>query len=209
MRVAAVVLAAGVGRRFGAATKQLALLDGRPLIRHVVDAALAAGLDQVVVVVGHEAGSVAAALPDLPGVQVVRNEHYREGQAASVREGIGALGEDVEAVVVLLADQPGVSPSAIRRVRAAVEDGAEVARARYDDGPAHPVGLARDVFPRLLALSGDQGARAIFDEVAVSEVEMDGRRPPDVDTPADLARLGGSETRDDRLDHGRDDDRQQ
>ncbi|MDX1658663.1 MAG: nucleotidyltransferase family protein [Nitriliruptorales bacterium] len=207
--MAGLVLAAGAGQRFGDATKQLALLDGKPLVRHVVDAALAAGLDQVVVVVGHDAGSVAAALPDLPGVEVVRNEQYRAGQAASVRAGIGALAADVEAVVVLLADQPGVSPSAVRRVRAAVEDGAEVARARYDDGPAHPVGLAREVFARLLALSGDRGARAIFDEVDVIEVDVDGSRPPDVDTPADLARLGGSEARDDRLGHGRDDDRQQ
>ncbi|MDX1619375.1 MAG: nucleotidyltransferase family protein [Nitriliruptorales bacterium] len=191
MRAAAVVLAAGRGERFGDATKQLASVDGRPLVRHAVDTALDAGLDPVVVVVGHDAEAVTRVLPDSPRIRVVHNERYHEGQAASVRVGFGALGNDVDAAVVLLADQPDVSSEAVRRVLAAVTPGTVAARAQYDDGPGHPVAFAREAFRDLLELTGDQGARAIFDELALVLVPVEGPSPNDIDRPADLSSRTG------------------
>ena len=84
-RVAGLVLAAGSASRFGA-TKQLAEVDGRPLVAHVVDAALTAELSPVVVVVGHDADDVAAAVP--PDAEVVVNDQYVHGQSVSLRGGI-------------------------------------------------------------------------------------------------------------------------
>ncbi len=186
MRSAGVVLAAGFGRRFGAATKQLAQVRGQPLVEHVTRSALAAGLDEVVVVVGHDGVAVASALPEDPRVRHVHNPAYHDGLGTSVAVGLTELGVDVDVAVMLLADQPGVAPTAIRAVRQAVVDGAEIARARYDDGHSHPVALARAVWPLACRPSGDRGARQLFSQPGVVSVPVPGRRPGDVDRPGDL-----------------------
>lgn len=183
--VAGVVLAAGRGRRFGA-TKQLAELDGRPLVRHVVDTALAAGLDPVLVVVGHDADRVRAVLP--AQVEVVPNPDHATGQASSLRAAVAAAtAHPADALVVLLADQPGITPASVRAVTAARADGTPVVRAVYDDGPGHPVLFARAVWPDLARVVGDAGARQLLDDLSVSHVRVPGPRPPDVDRPEDLA----------------------
>lgn len=183
-QVAGVVLAAGRGRRFGG-TKQLAELDGRPLVRHAVDTALAAGLDPVLVVVGHDADRVGAVLP--ADVVVVRNPDHAEGQASSLRAGVRAAADhEVDALVVLLADEPGVTVASVRAVVEAGARGAAVARAAYDDGPGHPVLFAREVWPRLTAVVGDAGARQLLDDLPVQPVPVPGPRPTDVDRPQDL-----------------------
>jgi molybdenum cofactor cytidylyltransferase len=90
-------------------------------------------------------------------------------------------------VVVLLADEPDVVPTAVDRVVARVRDGALAARARYEDGVGHPVAFARGAFDRLLELEGDRGARGLLAELEVVEVPVPGPRPRDLDTPEDLA----------------------
>lgn len=182
----AVVLAAGEGRRFGA-TKQLAELDGRPLVAHAVGIAHAAGCARIVTVVGHEASQVAEAARFGGPTEIAVNDDYRSGQASSLRAGIDAAAEGSEPVaVVLLADQPGVPPDAVRAVVAAVQQGATAARTRYDDGPSHPVAFARTVWRRLSQLSGDRGARDLLAELHVAQVEAAGPTPLDVDTPTGL-----------------------
>ena len=186
-RVAALVLAAGSASRFGD-TKQLARLEGRPLVAHVVARARAAGLAPVVVVVGHEADAVAAAVED--GAEVVVNPDHEQGQSTSLRAGVEALESgDADAMVVLLADEPRVSPAAVRAVVAALASGAEVARAVYEDRPGHPVGFARSVWPDLLAAKGDRGARRVLGGLDVVPVRVAGAAPTDVDTPRDLEEL--------------------
>lgn len=182
--VAAVVLAAGRATRFGA-TKQVARVEGRPLVVHAVTAARAAGCEPVLVVVGHDATVVRAALDD--DVVVVDNPAYADGQSTSLRAGVAAATTtDAVALVVLLADQPGIPPAAITQVVAAHLAGAEVARARYEDGPGHPIVFARTVWPRLVEVTGDRGARDLLATLDVTDVPVAGRCPPDVDTPADL-----------------------
>jgi CTP:molybdopterin cytidylyltransferase MocA len=196
---AVVVLAAGGGRRYGA-TKQLAEVAGRPLVEHAVAAAHMAGADRVVVVVGHDAPAVAAAARRAGSVEVVGNAAFGSGMASSLAAGVRALLRPAaagapEVAVVLLADQPDVTATAIRSVAAALRPdrgpgGArpDAARACYPAGPGHPVAFRRAAWSRLLTLRGDVGARYLLEDLQVVEVPVDGPRPVDVDTLADLER---------------------
>lgn len=193
MTVAAVVLAAGLATRFGT-PKQVAVRRGEPLVRTVVGAALAGGVDEVVVVVGHAGDDVREALPADVRVRAVDNPRYAEGQSTSLVAGLAALGADASLAVVLLADEPDVTGAAVAAVASACPaDGA--ARARYDDGPGHPVALARPLWARVAGVTGDRGARDVLAEVGVVDVPVRGPRPRDVDVPEDLHRREGGDGR--------------
>jgi molybdenum cofactor cytidylyltransferase len=182
--VGALVLAAGAARRYGAA-KQMAELDGRPLLEHALEAVAGAPVDRRVVVLGAGAQGVLASAR-LHGAEPVVCPDWEEGQAASLRAGLRAL-EGVEAIVVVLGDQPRLSARAVARVLAAREPGVAAVRATYRGRPSHPVVLERELFPRLAALRGDVGARAVLATVAVRDVACDGLGDPqDVDTPDQL-----------------------
>ncbi len=182
-----VVLAAGEGRRFrasgGSLPKLLVEVEGRPLVRHAVDAAMAAGLDDVVLVAG------AVDLADLVGdVTVLANPRWAEGLATSLQVGLAwAEQGGHDAVVVGLADQPGVGVAAWRAV-AAAGDEPPIAVATYADRRGNPVRLARAVWPQL-PTTGDAGARSLLrgSPHLVREVPCSGE-PWDVDTVEDLER---------------------
>lgn len=182
MTTAAVVLAAGGGARFVGATHKLlaGTGDGRTVVERAVAAAVAAGLDQVYVVLG------AVELPPLPdGATAVRNPRWAEGQATSLQAGIAAAaGHD--AVVVGLGDQPGVPAEAWRLVAAATAT--PIAVATYGGQRANPVRLAAEVWP-LLPTAGDEGARPLLRRrpELVTEVPCPGSGD-DVDTLEDLQR---------------------
>jgi CTP:molybdopterin cytidylyltransferase MocA len=180
---AAVVLAAGGGSRFTAdVPKLLAPFRGRPLVAWAVESALAAGLDQTLVVVG--AVDLSSAMP--PGLTVVENDRWAEGMATSVRAAVAAAGDaGHQAVVIAPGDQPLVPPSAWRAVAASPAD---VATATFGGRRRPPVRLAREVWP-LLPASGDEGARALMRRRPdlVGEVACPGE-PADIDTVEDLER---------------------
>jgi molybdenum cofactor cytidylyltransferase len=183
VRIGGLVLAAGEGSRFGA-TKQLAPLAGRPLLEHAL--AAVAALSPRVVVLGHAAEEILAAV-DLQGAEPVVCGGWREGQAASLRCGVAALG-GVDAAVVVLGDQPRITPEAVARVAAAA--GAEAARAAYAGRPGHPVLLGRGLLDRVGELRGDVGFRELLDGARIREVEVGGLADPtDIDTQEELARL--------------------
>jgi CTP:molybdopterin cytidylyltransferase MocA len=184
--VRAVVLAAGAGRRFGG-PKQLARVGGRTLLEHAL--ALAAPYDPVVVLGAH-ADEIAAAV-DLAGTQVVRCADWAEGQAASLRAGVRALG-DVDAALVLLGDQPGLTAQVVSGTAERRDDERyDAVRPTFGGRPGHPVLLTRPLLRRVPALRGDVGARELLAGARVRRWAADGLADPrDVDTPEDLAALG-------------------
>jgi molybdenum cofactor cytidylyltransferase len=197
-RVAGLVLAAGAGSRFGG-RKMRARLDGRPLVAHVLDAARAAGLRRVVIVLGRDAVDVRAALLDadrgaLAGVLVAVNGAPERGLATSLRLGLAAAtaGPPPDGVLILLGDQPRVRPAVIAALigAAAPPDAVAVAAAHAGDRAPNPVlvlpagwGLATD-------LEGDRGLGPLLAARPqhVVRVPVAGANP-DADTPADLATL--------------------
>jgi molybdenum cofactor cytidylyltransferase len=189
--IGGLVLAAGSGSRFGS-PKQLAELDGRPLLEHSIKAMMAAPVGRVVVVLGSGAEEVMAQV-DMHGAEVVVCRRWDEGQSASLACGLAEL-SDCEAVVVTLGDQPRVSPDAIRRVIAARGDGAAAVRATYAGVPGHPVLLERVLFERMRDVTGDHGARNLLISMQTRELPCeDLGGGEDVDTPAqlDALRAGG------------------
>jgi molybdenum cofactor cytidylyltransferase len=187
LTVGGLVLAAGGSTRFGA-PKQLAELDGRPLLEHVLVAMSKAPLDRVVVVLGAHADAVRKQVP-LHGAEPVVCEEWEEGLGASLRAGAAALG-GCDAIVVALGDQPRLSPEAVARVVAQRGKDEQAVRATYDGVPGHPVLLERDVLARVPTLRGDAGARDLLHGVPLREVACDGLgSPADVDTPEGLAAL--------------------
>jgi CTP:molybdopterin cytidylyltransferase MocA len=183
VRIGGLILAAGEGRRFGA-TKQLAELRGRPLLEYAL--AAIAGISPRVVVLGHAADEIVAAV-DLHGARPVVCEDWASGQAASLRCGLAAL-EGCDAVVVVLGDQPGITAAAIEAVVAAA-GGEDAVRATYDGTPGHPVLLRRPLLERAGELEGDTGFRELLADATVREVEAGGLADPaDIDTREELAR---------------------
>ncbi len=192
-RVSAIVLAAGSGSRFGGG-KLLAPYRGQPLIEAVLASLREAPVDERVVVVGADAERLRAVCEPY-GVRIVENPDWTQGQSTSVLASLKALGADVRAAVVLLADQPLVGAGAIERLVEAFEEGAEVAVATYGGRPRNPVLFSREVWPVLeTELWGDEGARPFLRRrpELVTLVPCDGvGDPADVDTAEDLRRLEG------------------
>jgi len=192
--IGGLVLAAGAGTRFGG-RKQLAELDGKPLLEHAVQAMTATPVGRVVVVLGALVEEVTATV-NLHGAEPFTCERWDEGQAASLACGLGELA-DCEAVVVTLGDQPRMSPDAIRRVISARDGEAAAVRATYCGAPGHPVLLERELFESFRNVTGDHGARNLLLSVQVREVPCDDiGGGEDVDTPAELdaLRAGGPVT---------------
>jgi molybdenum cofactor cytidylyltransferase len=191
--IAGLVLAAGAASRFGS-QKQLATLDGVPLLEHALRAMTATPVGRVVVMLGSGADEIAAGV-NLHGAEPLVCARWEEGQSASLACGLAELA-GCEAVVVTLGDQPRMSPDAIRRVIAA-RNGSPAVRATYGGTPGHPVLLERELFEPLRNVSGDKGARNLLMSVQVLDVPCDDLGGgEDVDTPAELdaLRAGGPVT---------------
>jgi molybdenum cofactor cytidylyltransferase len=183
--ISGIVLAAGTGSRFGA-PKQLVEVDGKPLVRHAIDALEEATVDELIVVVGHEADSVRAAIPD--HVIVVDNPRYRDGQATSLAAAFHAVNDASEAAVILLADQPGVTSGDVRElIRGFRTTRSQIVRLVFTDGPG-PALLSREIYAEAGHLHGDAGARVLMASHPewVHEVRIERPAPPDIDTPEDL-----------------------
>lgn len=185
--ISGVVLAAGTGSRFGG-TKQIVVVDGKPLAQHAIDALVEAGVDEIVVVTGHDAVKVASGLSLPPQARIVYNAAFKEGQASSLGVALHALDDDSEAAVILMADQPGVASGVIRalidRFRATRM---QIVRAAFRDGPG-PSLLSREIYAEAGHLHGDVGARIMIASHPewVEEVSIDADAPPDIDMPDDI-----------------------
>jgi molybdenum cofactor cytidylyltransferase len=175
------VLAAGSSRRLGR-PKQLLALGETTLLGHVLRTARAAALDQVVVALGGAAAEVRAGV-DLTGVTVVESPAPEQGCARSIGAGLEALRDDWTELVLLLGDQPGVTPETVATLRRG-RGGAPLALCRYDDGPGHPLVFTRTLAGELAALRGDRAVWKLLDRHAkdAARVPVPGPIPRDVDT---------------------------
>lgn len=193
-RIAALVLAAGRAQRMGQ-TKQLAEIGGMPMIRRTAETVRAADLSGVVVVTGHDAERVGAALRGLP-VTIVRNPDYAQGLSTSLRAGLEALPADTDAALVALGDMPSVSAADIDRLIAAFDpaEGRSIVVPVHRGKRGNPVLWGAAYFAEMKALTGDAGAKRLLADYpeAVAEVELGPGILTDIDTPADLAAFTGA-----------------
>lgn len=188
-RTYAVVLAAGSATRYGS-TKQLAEIDGTSLVARAVQTANAACAGRSVVVLGHDAPRVAGALRPADGFAVV-NDRYEDGLGTSLARAVASVRHVAGAVVVMLADQPGVSAQHIRNLQQAwggQQD--EIVATAFGGTLGPPVLFASGCFDELQKLAGDAGGKHLFDDerfrlatIAFEPASLD------VDTPDDLRQI--------------------
>lgn len=184
------MLAAGTSSRLGR-PKQLLELGGKSVLQHVLDAAAASQLDEIVVVLGHAAQDIGARIRLPARTEIVLNHEYAQGQSASLRAGLRSAGLEAAAAVILLGDQPGVRPEAIEAVVQAWRAGnGPVVQACYQGRSGHPTLFARSVWAELAHIEGDEGARSVLTAHPEwrSTAEVGGPAPEDIDTEEDYAR---------------------
>ncbi len=192
-RIAAIVLAAGRSTRFGTSNKLLAPLEGAPLVRKTVENVLAGRARPVLVVTGHMADDVRAALAGLD-VTFVASPDYKAGLSASLKAGIAALPAGLDGALVCLGDMPGVSSGDIDRLIAgfAPKEGRAIIVPTHRGKRGNPVLFASQFLAEMRTVEGDTGARHIIgqygEEVAEVDLGHDGIFI-DVDTPEALERF--------------------
>ncbi len=191
-RFAAVILAAGQSRRMGAVNKMLIQVDGKPMVRHAVDAARDAGAAHIIVVTGHQPDELRDAAGD--GVIFIHNPEYADGLSTSLRTGVSAVPDDCDGVLVALGDMPRVSADHLRRLVAAhdPDEGHLICVPTRHGKRGNPVFWDRRFLDDMSALSGDVGAKHLIGEHDDSVVEIrmeDDAVLTDVDSPAALERL--------------------
>jgi molybdenum cofactor cytidylyltransferase len=194
--VTGLVLAAGGSSRLGE-PKQLLRYGSGTLLDHAVDTARASGFDQLIVALGGSSAKVRDRV-DLSGAEVVENPDFGEGCSSSIAAGLSALDPRAELLVLMLGDQPGVTPATVRALVAGCDQGTVLAACVYDDGRGHPLAFGRAVFGELRGLHGDKAVWKLMEKRSdeVVEVRITGSVPRDVDTRADyeavLAESGSS-----------------
>ncbi len=195
-RIAAIILAAGQSTRMGTVNKLTIDIDGKPMVRHAAEAALASHARPVIAVTGHQREQVAAALDGL-SLAIVHNPDYAQGLSTSMKAGLAALPSDIDGAVVLLGDMPRIAPGQIDKLIAhfnPVEGRAIVVPTRKGKR-GNPVLLGKQLFLELARVEGDSGARDVIanhpDLVAEAEMDSDGVLT-DIDTPQALAKFKSS-----------------
>jgi molybdenum cofactor cytidylyltransferase len=185
--IAAVLLAAGGSTRLGR-PKLLAAVPGGTLLGLAARALLASVSDRVVVVLGAAAADARAVLPADPRLQVVENAAWEEGLASSIRAGVAAA-DDCDAVLLALADQPGLDAVRVDAVVRAWDARAPLVLPVWDGRGSHPVLVARALFAELQALRGDVGARDVVRRHRPAAIEVSLPPLADVDTEAQYRAL--------------------
>jgi molybdenum cofactor cytidylyltransferase len=190
--VGIILLAAGESIRMGR-PKQLLPFRGTTLLRHAALTAATTGLSPLVVVLGAEAEACAVELKDLSAT-VVRNADWKQGMGSSLRAGMEALGKtspEIQAVLVMLHDQPLIStPALLRLVELWRPPEHPIVAAFYGGKPGVPAVFDRNFFPELKNLQGTEGAKKILTRHASLTSVMDlPEALDDIDSPEDYRRL--------------------
>lgn len=188
-RTAGIILAAGGSERLGR-PKQLLFWCGKPFIAQVVESAISAGLDPVIVVTGADEEKVVQAVGDLP-VNCIHNPHWSNGQSTSMKAGVAILPQTCDRAMFLLSDQPQISPLLLRAlIERHNEQWAPITAPMIREQRGNPVLFGREVFSALSAISGDQGGRGVFNQFNVDFIPwIDDRALMDVDQIGDYEKL--------------------
>lgn len=186
--IGAIVLAAGQSRRMGTVNKLLIEVGGKPIVAHVVDTLLTAGIRQPVVVTGSDAQAVEAALASRD-VRFVHNPDFAAGLSASIRAGVQAAPSEWHGALICLGDMPEVTPETIMALKTAFDppSGKTICVPVHEGKRGNPVLWHRSHFARLAALTGDVGGKPLLAEfeAEIAEVPVSTRSIlDDVDTPA-------------------------
>ncbi len=165
--ITAIVLAAGPSRRMKSHNKLLLDFRGRPLVAHVVETVLAAGLGDVVVVLGHEAQEVRRVLESYP-VTFVHNDRYMEGMSTSIQAGVNAAPPDTSGYMICMGDLPLIEPSELQMLTDAFAtsfepDGRRIIVPYHSGESGNPVIFQSDFKPEILAHTGSGGCRSIVE----------------------------------------------
>jgi molybdenum cofactor cytidylyltransferase len=195
--IAALLLAAGQSRRMGSDNKLLAIIDGKPMLRHVAETLQASNVDDILMVTGHDADNVVKAVWDL-GVPSVQNPDFAEGLSTSLKVGFEILSARADAIVVCLGDMPFVTPESLNKLIEAFDPAAEksIVVPTTSGKRGNPVLLSVQYLPDVMAITGDMGAKAVINsnDHAVEAVEIDSSEIfTDIDTPEILAALTRTE----------------
>jgi len=192
-QIAALVLAAGQSRRMGDDNKLLLQIDGKPMISHVVEAALASQVSQTYVVTGHEADAVESVIAEVEA-EVVRNPSFATGLSTSLAAGMRRIlaSGPFDGAIVLLGDMPGVTQDHLDRLIGSFDParGRAICLPAFVGRRRNPVLFARRFFQEMTEIVGDVGARSLIEnnEALVFEVAFDEQAiVDDIDTPDALA----------------------
>lgn len=172
--------------------KLLLSYKGVPLLRRAVDAAVTAGCSETVVVLGASADQYRGVLDGTPA-RIVVNQDFANGMAGSIQVGIEALGDDVVAAVIMLADQPFIDADIIRSLIDTYRSSEKkIVVSRYGNVRGVPALFDRALFLELLVVTGDQGARTVIETYPdhVAAVDIPEASADDIDTPEDAERRG-------------------
>ena len=163
-KIAIIILAAGTSSRFGS-PKQLLTYNGNTLLRHAVDAALGTGCQSVSVILGANIEVLRGELKDKP-VIIVENSGWEEGMASSIRCGLENIKNSIlnpDSVIFMVCDQPHVSSSLlVSLIEKKQETGMPIVASSYEGKSGTPALFHRTIFPLLMELVGDKGARKII-----------------------------------------------
>ena len=191
MRIAGLVLAGGLSSRTAPRNKLLETVGDEPIVRRVAAVAIASGTQPVIVVTGHEAAAVTAALRGLD-VTIVANPDYVDGLSTSLRAGLRALPQGIDGSLILLGDMPEVETPVLTALLAAFTGESAICVPVRHGRRGNPVLWGSAHFAEMMQLTGDSGAKPLMarHETHLIEVEVatDGIFE-DVDAPEDLARL--------------------
>jgi len=192
-KIGAIILAAGRSSRMGTVNKLLEPVAGKEMMRHAIDAAIGSSASSVIVVTGFDADKIEESLEGLP-VRLVHNRRYSQGMSTSLRCGIEALPDDVDGVVICLADMPDVNSGHIDKLIENFDPDMEraICVSCFNGRRGNPVLWSRFFFAEMKKLTGDQGARkllcdyrnVIFEVVMPSDAVL-----RDIDTPEALAEM--------------------
>lgn len=192
-KIVAAILAAGGASRFGS-TKQVAILEGVPLVRRTIAAAAAICGDRVLTIIGHDPGTVLGAIAAAPGFVVV-NEDYENGLGTSIATAARICQNSADAILLLLADQPLITTEHLRALIGSWSGADnEIVATAFADALGPPVLFPSGAFSELASMTGDLGARALLHDrrFSLKTVHFEAAAI-DIDTPADLAALSNGD----------------